>query len=126
MLLVHDVVNLISAVLILLKRLVVMAVFMAMHSTCYVDHLDNVTESIIRSEWPGWNGLYKSVSPCSQHEVLDFTFVNASSNSEVTILSPLVAPRISYQLKHKNILIHTTVWFLIYHISPPGYQLVLL
>lgn len=117
MLLVHDVVN-ISAVLILLKRLVVMAVFVAMHCTCYVDHLDNVAELIIWCEWAGRNGLYKSVSPRSQHKVLNFTFINASSNSEVAILSPLVAPRISYQLKHKNIFIYANVWFCMYHISP--------
>lgn len=85
---------------------------MATNSTrCYVSHLYDITKLIV---WRGRvrrNGLHVGVSPCPQHKVFNFTFVDTSSNSEVAILAPLGAPRICYQLKHKYIFIHVSISF---------------
>lgn len=90
---------------------------MATDSTsCYVSHLDDITKLIVWRGWASRNGLHMGVSPCPQDKFFNFTFVDTSSNSEVAILAPLGAPRICYQLKHKYIFMHISIWFWIYHL----------
>ena len=90
---------------------------MATDSTCcYVSHLYDITKLIVWRGRTRRNGLHVGVSPCPQHKFFNFTFVDTSSDSEVAVLAPLGAPRICYQLKHKYIFIHISIWFWIYHL----------
>lgn len=41
------------------------------------------------------------VGPSSQNEFFNVTFILATDNAEVSILTPLTTPRIGHQLKHQ-------------------------